>query len=160
MQNRTDRQPALLFVCLGNICRSPLAEGAMRAAAERAGLDIEIDSCGTAAYHIGSAPDPRSIEVAAGHGVDISGLAGRQLTQEDFTRFTHIFAMDHQNLRNIKTARPPKARAQVMLLMDMVPGREGEAIADPYYDGDDQFEITWADVNAAAEAIIESLSPA
>ena len=119
---------ALLFVCLGNICRSPLAEGAMRAAAERAGLDIEI-----------------------------SRLKGRQLSQADFARFTHIFAMDHQNLRNIEAVKPPGSRARMMLLMDMVPGREGAAIADPYYDGEDQFEVTWEDVTAAAEAIVRDL---
>ncbi len=152
-------KPALLFVCLGNICRSPLAEGAMRAAAERAGLDVEIDSCGTAAYHVGAPPDPRSVETAAAHGIDISGLRGRQLAAEDFTRFTHIFAMDHQNLRNIEAVRPAGASAQVSLLMDAVPGREGAAIADPYYDGEDQFEFTWEDVNAAADALVKQLKP-
>ncbi len=152
------QKPALLFVCLGNICRSPLAEGAMRAAAERAGLDLEIDSCGTGAYHVGSPPDPRSIETAAAHGIDISGLRGRQLAAEDFTRFTHIFAMDHQNLRNIEAVRPAGASAQVSLLMDAVPGREGAAIADPYYDGEEHFEFTWEDVNAAAHAIAERIS--
>ncbi len=150
-------KPALLFVCLGNICRSPLAEGAMRAAAERAGLDWHIDSCGTAAYHVRSPPDPRSVETAATYGIDISGLRGRQLVVEDFTRFTHIFGMDHQNLRNITAVRPNGATALVSLLMDVVPGREGAAIADPYYDGEDQFEETWEDVSMAAEALVEQL---
>lgn len=154
------RQPALLLVCLGNICRSPMAEGAMRAAAQREGLDIDIDSCGTAAYHLGASPDPRSIETAAQHGVDIASLQGRQLTRDDFNRFTHIFAMDHQNLANILAVQPAGSPAKVSLLMDMVPGREGDVIADPYYDGQVQFEITWADVNAAAKAIIKSLSSA
>ena len=153
-------KPALLFVCLGNICRSPLAEGAMRAAAENAGLDVEIDSCGTASYHIGSPPDPRSVETAAAKGIDISALRGRQLVVEDFTRFTHIFGMDHQNVRNIEAVRPSGAVTHVSLLMDMVPGREGAAIADPYYDGEDQFEFTWEDVNAAAEAIVARLTTA
>ncbi|KWV92797.1 low molecular weight protein-tyrosine-phosphatase [Erythrobacter sp. YT30] len=152
------QNPALLFVCLGNICRSPLAEGAMRAAAERHGLAIEIDSCGTAAYHVGSPPDPRSVETAAAKGIDISDLRGRQLAQEDFIRFTHIFAMDHHNLTNIEAVMPAGSNAAVMLLMDMVPGREGAAIADPYYDGEDQFEITWQDVSAAAEAIVRALT--
>ncbi len=129
----------------------------MRAAADRAGLDVETDSCGTAAYHVGSPPDPRSVETAAANGIDISGLRGRQLAAEDFTRFTHIFAMDHQNLRNIEAMRPADASAQVSLLMDAVPGRKGAAIADPYYDGEDQFECTWDDVNAAAEALVRQL---
>ncbi len=150
-------RPALLFVCLGNICRSPLAEGAMRAVASRAGLSVEIDSCGTAGYHIGQPPDPRSVDTAARYGIDISGLRGRQLVREDFVRFTHIFGMDHQNLRNIEAVRPRGAGTHVSLLMDMVPGREGAAIADPYYDGEERFEDTWEDVSMAAEAILERL---
>lgn len=151
------QSPAFLFVCLGNICRSPLAEGAMRLAAEQAGLDIMIDSCGTAAYHVGSPPDPRSIATAADYGIDISGLQGRQLAQGDFTRFTRIFAMDHQNLRNIERVRPVGAAAHVSLLMDVVSGREGAAIADPYYDGEERFEDTWDDVWSAAQALAEQM---
>ncbi|MBD2842032.1 low molecular weight protein-tyrosine-phosphatase [Erythrobacter rubeus] len=150
-------KPALLFVCLGNICRSPLAEGAMRRAASDAGLDVVIDSCGTASYHIDSPPDPRSVETAAANGIDISGLRGRQLVREDFARFTHIFGMDHQNLRNIEAVRPEGSTTHVSLLMDMVPGREGAAISDPYYDGEDQFDETWQDVWAAAQALVEQL---
>ncbi len=148
-------KPALLFVCLGNICRSPLAEGAMRAAAAKAGLDVEVDSCGTSAYHIGSLPDPRSVDTAAAKGVDITDQRGRQLVAEDFARFTHIFAMDHQNLRNIEAVRPAGSDTHVSLLMDMVPGREGAAIADPYYDGEDHFGATWEDVWMAAEALVD-----
>lgn len=150
-------KPAILFVCLGNICRSPLAEGAFRAAAEKAGLEAEADSAGTADYHVGSPPDPRSIEEASKHGIDISGYAGRQLAVEDFDRFTHIFAMDHQNLANIDALRPEGSRAHVSLLMDLVPGREGAAIADPYHDGEEQFEYTWQDVDTAAQALVAQL---
>ena len=132
----------------------------MRGAAERAGVDVQIDSCGTAAYHIGSPPDPRSIETAAANGTDISGLRGRQLRREDFTDFDYIFAMDHQNLRDIQAVQPEGAKARVMLLMDVVSGREGAAIADPYYDGEEQFAYTWEDVSAAADAIIAKLTTA
>ena len=149
--------PALLFVCLGNICRSPLAEGAMRLAAEQAGLAVEIDSCGTAAYHVDAPPDPRSIATAADYGIDISGLRGRQLQVADFTRFHRIFAMDHQNLRNIERVRPAGASAQISLLMDVVAGREGAAIADPYYGGEERFEDTWEDVWSAAQALVEQM---
>ena len=149
--------PAILLVCLGNICRSPLAEGAMRAAAERAGISVTVDSCGTAAYHIGEPPDPRSIDVAAAHGVDIAGLRGRQLTSSDFTEFTHIFAMDLENLRNIERVRPAGSAAHISLLMDVVDGREGAAIADPYYDGEDQFEVTWEDIWTAAQTFVATL---
>ena len=130
----------------------------MRGAAQRAGLNINIDSCGTASYHVGSPPDPRSVETAAANGVDISDLRGRQLAGADFTNFDYIFAMDHQNLRNIESARPEGSTARICLLMDMVPGREGAAIADPYYDGEEQFTYTWEDVSAAADAIVAKLS--
>lgn len=151
-------KPALLFVCLGNICRSPLAQGAFREAARAAGLDALSDSCGTAAYHVGSPPDPRSIDVAAANAVDISDLRGRQLVRTDYTRFTHIFAMDHENLRNIHSMRPTNSTAHIALLMDEINGREGEAIADPYYGGNDQFENTWRDVELAAKALVAKFS--
>lgn len=144
---------SVLFVCLGNICRSPLAEAAFRRAAEDSGIDVHIDSAGTAAYHVGQPPDPRSIATALAHGIDIGHYRGRQIAAEDFIRFTHIFAMDHQNLRNIEAVRPAGATAQVALLMDLVKGREGAAIADPYYDGEEHFEDTWADVEKAARAL-------
>lgn len=158
MNAATPTKPSVLLVCLGNICRSPLAEGAFRAAAQKAGLDVHCDSCGTAAYHIGDAPDPRSIETAAHHDVDITQLQARQLCADDFTQFTQIFAMDHQNLANIRAAAPSNTSAKIALLMDAVPGREGAAIADPYYHGEDQFEETWQDVWAAACAFTQQLS--
>lgn len=151
------RKPAILFVCLGNICRSPLAEAAFRAAAKKAGLDCEADSAGTAAYHVGEPPDPRSVAKAAEKGIDIGHYRGRQIAIEDFARFTHILALDHANLANIQQIAPPDHGAEVALLMDMVPGREGAAVADPYYDGEEQFEYTWEDVSRAAEALIARL---
>lgn len=151
-------QPAVLFACLGNICRSPLAEAAFRKAAEDAGLDAHADSAGTAAYHVDEPPDPRSIAMAAAKGIDIRHYRGRQLVREDFARFTHIFAMDHQNLRNIEAIRPGNATAHVSLLLDLVAGREGAAIADPYYDGEDRFEDTWDDVEVAAKALVQQLT--
>jgi len=150
-------KPAVLFVCLGNICRSPLAEAAFRKAADVAGLDVIADSAGTAAYHVGSVPDPRSIATANQNGIDIQHYRGRQLESEDFIRFTHIFAMDHQNLRNIAAVQPTDGTAQIGLLMDCVKGREGSAIADPYYDGEEHFGPTWDDVEAAATALVAIL---
>ncbi|MXO90087.1 low molecular weight protein-tyrosine-phosphatase [Pontixanthobacter aquaemixtae] len=152
----TDR-PAILFVCLGNICRSPLAEAAFRKAANDAGLAADADSAGTAAYHVGSPPDPRSIATAARHGIDISDYAGRQIEQADFERFTHIYAMDQSNLRNIRAIAPSDCKAEIALLLDTVPGREGADIADPYYDGEENFAFTWDDVWSAAQAIVSSL---
>lgn len=149
---------AILFVCLGNICRSPLAEGAMRAAASQAGLAIEVDSAGTGAWHVGNPPDPRSIREAERNGVDISHQRARQVRAEDFTRFTHIFALDLENLANLRRLAPADGTAQISLLMDAVNGQEGQAVADPYYGGDEGFAITWNDVNSAAQALVQRLS--
>lgn len=150
-------EPAVLFVCLGNICRSPMAEGAFRAAAEAAGLAVTIDSAGTAAYHVGEPPDPRAQEMARRHGADIGGLRGRQLVAADFRRFTHVLVMDHANLADARAIAPEDAVCQPQLLLDLVPGREGAAVADPYYGGEEHFEDTWADVSRAAAALVQAL---
>ncbi|APE27937.1 low molecular weight protein-tyrosine-phosphatase [Aurantiacibacter gangjinensis] len=150
-------RPAILFVCLGNICRSPLAEGAMRAAAEEAGVDVDIDSAGTGAWHVGNPPDERSIAVARANGVDISRQRARQVEPADFVRFTHIYALDADNLANLRRLAPPDTTARVALLMDVVAGSEGQAVADPYYGGAEGFSQTWADVNRAAQALVRQL---
>lgn len=150
--------PAILFVCLGNICRSPLAEAAFRVEAERVGLTLHIDSAGTGDWHVGSPPDPRAQATARRHGIDISRYRGRQVALEDFGRFTHIFALDSDNLRNLQAIAPGDHAAHVALLMDMVPGRAGAAVKDPYFGGDEGFEETWRDVSAAARALAEMLA--
>ena len=114
--------PAVLFVCLGNICRSPLAEAAFRAAAQAAGLEAEADSAGTGGWHAGQAPDKRARDEARRHGIDISAYRARQITPRDFTRFTHVFALDGQNLADLRKLRPADASAHLGLLMDLVPG--------------------------------------
>lgn len=151
-------EPAVLFVCLGNICRSPLAEGAFRAAAGAAGLNVRIDSAGTAGYHIGDPPDPRAIRTAARHGVDIAGYRGRQAEPQDFAAFTHIFALDRHNLRDLEAIAPLHHNAQLGLLLDLVSGREGDPVADPYYGDEEGFEVTWAEVSAAAQALVARLT--
>lgn len=148
---------SVLFVCLGNICRSPMAEGALRDAAAKAGLDIAVDSVGTAAYHVGEPPDPRAVATAARHGVDISGLRGRQLSAADFDRFTHIFAMDAANMAGIKARAPKHAPAKIAMLLDVLPGFVGESVADPYYGDDGGFEVCWREVSTAADAIVARL---
>ena len=151
-------EPAVLFVCLGNICRSPLAEAAFRAKAGKANLKCTVDSAGTADYHVGEPPDPRAIRTAAKFGIDIAGYRGRQASAADFARFTHILAADHANLRNLERLAPAGHSAQLALLLDLVPGREGEALADPWYGDEDGFLDTWADVTAAARALVRELA--
>lgn len=147
-------RPALLFVCLGNICRSPLAEAAFRQAASEAGLAFNADSAGTAAYHVGDPPDRRAIATAARHGADIAHYRGRQVEQADFTRFTHIFALDRENLANLRRFAPADRSAELALLMDAVPGHEGRPVADPYYGDEAGFEITWREVSLAAQHLV------
>ena len=149
---------SVLFVCLGNICRSPLAEAALRLEADRRGLELKVDSAGTGDWHIGRPPDPRAIAVAARNGVSISGLRARQVRREDFDRFDHIVALDLENLATLRAMRPAVARASLSLLLDHVPGREGQPVADPYYGGDDHFDVTWSDVTAGAEALAQKLA--
>lgn len=148
----------VLFVCLGNICRSPLAEAAFRAEAERLGLDAEVDSAGTGDWHIGHPPDRRAAAVALRNGVDIAHLRARQVNSEDFHRFDHIVALDAENLSDLKRMRPADATAKLSLLLDHVEGREGQAVADPYYGDEAGFDLTWSDVTAGAHGLARHIA--
>ncbi len=148
----------VLFVCLGNICRSPLAEAAFREEAARIGLVAEADSAGTGSWHRGEPPDRRAIAAARRNGVDISHLRARQVSPEDFERFDHVVALDRDNLSDLEAIRPPGSRASLSLLLDHVQGREGEAVADPYYGDDVDFDATWRDVSEAARALADRLA--
>ncbi|MEM9634639.1 MAG: low molecular weight protein-tyrosine-phosphatase [Pseudomonadota bacterium] len=146
---------AVLFVCLGNICRSPLAEGVFRSIVEQAGLadNFLIDSAGTGAWHIGNPPDPRSVEIAAKHGLDISGQRARQVSERDFERFDTILAMDHNNLSSLK----PMARhsaAAVRLFLNAPPSD----VPDPYYGGPDGFEDVYQLVLAGGQKLLNDLT--
>jgi protein-tyrosine phosphatase len=153
----TQPRPGVLFVCLGNICRSPLAEAAFRREAERIGLDVDIGSAGTGDWHIDKAPDPRAQAVARRNGIDISTYRARQVIREDFRRFTHIVALDPSNLSSIRALRPSDADVEVSLLMDHVEGRKGEPVTDPYYGDDKGFDTTWNDVSAGARGLARKL---
>ena len=149
---------AVLFVCLGNICRSPLAEAAFRQELKSIGLEAEADSAGTGDWHIGEAPDRRAQAVAKRNGIDISGYRARLLTLEDFRRFSHIVALDSKNLAVLKAMRPADATAELSLLLDHVEGRQGQAVADPYYGEEDGFDVTWAEVTEGAKALARHIS--
>ena len=151
-------RPAVLFVCLGNICRSPLAEAAFRQEAQRRGLDVEIDSAGTGAWHVGHPPDRRAQAVARHHGVEISGYRGRQVKADDFRRFTHVVALDRDNLADLKRLQPSDGTAALMLLLDAVEGRQGKSVADPYYGEDKDFDVTWADAVAGARGLADLIA--
>lgn len=149
---------SVLMVCLGNICRSPLAEAALRHHAGRIGVDVLVDSAGTGDWHIGHPPDARAQEVARRlAGIDIGGLRARQVSVQDFHDFDHVIAMDHNNLRNLKTLAPADGRASLSLLLDHLAGHEGGAVADPYYGDVADFEACWRQVDAAALQLAKSL---
>ncbi|MDP8914013.1 MAG: low molecular weight phosphotyrosine protein phosphatase [Pseudomonadota bacterium] len=149
---------SVLFVCLGNICRSPLAEAAFRREAERLGLDLRIDSAGTGDWHVGRPPDPRAAAVAAKNGVDVTSLRARQVSPADFYEFAHIIALDAQNLADLRAMQPPDGTAELSLLLDHVEGRQGEPVADPYYGEAEHFDQTWRDVTQGAEGLARRIA--
>jgi protein-tyrosine phosphatase len=152
----------VLFVCLGNICRSPTAEGVMRSLVEAAGLgeQIVIDSAGTGAWHVGSAPDRRARAAAAEQGVRLEGQA-RRIEPEDFERFDLILAMDSSNLRDLRAlAASPQERGKVRLLREFDPASTGERdldVPDPYYGGEDGFGTVFAMVRAACQGLLDEI---
>ena len=157
MHGGFENKTGVLFVCLGNICRSPMAEGAFRKKARERGFACLVDSAGTASYHIGSPPDPRAIATAARHGVDLGGQFARQIEREDFFRFAHIVALDRANLEAVRSRAPRDASARIALLMDAVEGREGQPVPDPYYGDDAAFAATWEDIAIGVDAWLARL---
>lgn len=148
----------LLMICLGNICRSPLAEGALRAHLSRARLDwVEVDSAGTGGWHAGEPPDRRSIEVAALAGVDIRAQRARKLRAADFSHFDWLLCADRSVLRDVRAIHPAGAGAQAALLLEWAGLGEGGEIPDPYTGGQEDFRRVWTMVDTAAERIVARL---
>lgn len=152
---RAQSPKSILFVCLGNICRSPLAEGVFRAVMAECGEDIAVDSAGTGGWHLGSAPDPRSIAIAARFGVDISAQQARKVALEDFERFDLILGMDRSNVDDLRLIAPASARDRIHLFMEYA-GRQGpREVPDPYYGGPDGFTNVYRMIREASEALAE-----
>jgi protein-tyrosine phosphatase len=149
----------VLFVCLGNICRSPTAEGVFRhlLAQEAPELRVEVDSAGTAGYHIGLPPDLRSQRAAHARGIDLSGLRARQVTVEDFLRFDLILAMDRDNLEELEAMRPAQSRARVRLFLEYAPELGRTEVPDPYYGDARGFEEVLNLSAAASRGLIAAL---
>lgn len=148
----------VLFVCLGNICRSPTAEGVFRRALEVAGMgeQVMIDSCGVGSWHVGKAPDQRAQMAAKRRGVDLSPLCARQLTVSDFLDFDYILAMDNDNLQAMQALEPVESQAHVGLFLDFA-GTSGAEVPDPYYGGDQGFEGVLDMIEAASHGLIQYL---
>lgn len=148
----------LLVVCLGNICRSPMAEGALRARLDEAGLSwVRTDSAGTGGWHAGEAPDCRAIACAHGHGVDISALRARKLQVADFHDFDWLLCADTQNLRDLRAIAPAGLENKARLLLDWSGVTVGGEVPDPYYGDRDDFEQVWRLVDGAAQAVARTL---
>ncbi|MGB7903939.1 MAG: low molecular weight protein-tyrosine-phosphatase [Steroidobacteraceae bacterium] len=149
----------VLFVCMGNICRSPTAEGVFRAHVRRhaPGLEIELDSAGTHAYHVGEPPDPRTIAAATRRGIDLTGLRARQVQDDDFERFDLILAMDRLNHATLLERSPPGHRERIRTLLEFAGKTTLVDVPDPYYGGAKGFDDVLDLVESAAEGLLAEI---
>lgn len=147
------------MVCLGNICRSPLADALLRKKVSKLGLDVEVDSAGTSAYHIGNEPDERTKENALKHNLDISFLRARQFKKEDFQNFDLIYVMDRTNqFYVLELAESDADREKVKLILEQLPNEHLNEVPDPYYSGEQGFEVVYKLLDAATDAIVKQIA--
>ena len=147
----------ILMVCLGNICRSPLAEGIMRS---KLSEDFILDSAGTGGWHAGELPDKRSIATAKNRGLDITNQRARQFKRSDFDTFDHIFVMDNSNYKDVLALAPnEEAKSKVKLILNEIFPNENVDVPDPYYGGQDGFENVFDMLDQACEEIARKLKP-
>lgn len=147
---------SFLFVCLGNICRSPLAEGACKARLVSRGVEgIAVDSCGTGGWHVGEPPDTRSVATAEAHGVAIGHQRARQLAEEDYRHFDVIVAMDRDNYRTLVARAPANAKARLIRFMSLLEDKPTTDVPDPYYGGPSGFEDAWSLLSAGMDLLLD-----
>lgn len=157
-RNSAPERTRVLFVCLGNICRSPLAEGVFLHLVREAGLThrFEVDSAGTGDWHVGERPDARAVAVAKKHGVELPSRA-RQVTPADLDAFDHVLAMDRENLRDLERMARRGAAADIRLLRRHDPVRDGDDVPDPYYGGPSGFDLVYEMVHRSCAALLDGL---
>jgi protein-tyrosine phosphatase len=151
---------SILFVCLGNICRSPVAEGIFRHVAQKAGIldSLIIDSAGLGSWHVGQPPDQRAQDALASRGISIADLRARQVTQEDFERFDLILAMDRANRKGLEKLAPKSAQHKIRLLMDCAPSLTVHEIPDPFFGGKEGFDYVVQLVDAASRGLLHRIT--
>jgi protein-tyrosine phosphatase len=149
----------VLFVCLGNICRSPTAEGVFRKLVQEQNLarQIEIDSAGTHAYHVGEPPDERAQDAALRRGVDISGLRGRKAIAADMRTFDYVLAMDNENFENLRAICPAGLESKIRLFLEFAPNRPEKEVPDPYFGGAGGFDRVLDMIEEAALGLLEDI---
>jgi len=150
----------ILFVCLGNICRSPLAEGIFTHKTKQLGLNVEVDSCGFESFHRGDPADPRSIAVAKAHGIDLNGHTARMFTVRDFDHYDRIYVMDRNNYNDVMgVARDTEDEQKVDFMMNLVYPGENRPVPDPWYGGKEGFENVFRMLDEACDNLIKDLPP-
>ncbi|TDZ71562.1 Low molecular weight phosphotyrosine protein phosphatase [Colletotrichum trifolii] len=160
-----DQPVSVLFVCLGNICRSTMAEGIFRHITQKPpykGLITKVDSCGTAAYHVGDPPDERTMETLEDHGIEDYVHAGRKISPSDFNKFDYIFAMDRSNLQDLQRLQQrgnPDSKAKVMLFGEFSGGRRPEVVEDPYYGGSEGFAKAYEQCTRFSDNFLRTVFP-
>jgi protein-tyrosine phosphatase len=149
----------VLFVCMGNICRSPTAHGVFEHMLKEQGMvaDIEVDSCGTHAYHIGKGPDPRSQQVAEQRGFSLQHLRARRVEMSDFEYFDYILAMDRENLSILESMTPSQHAGKLQLFLDFAPSRSESEVPDPYYGGPKGFDIVLDMIEEASQGLLDDI---
>ncbi|OCK07186.1 protein-tyrosine phosphatase [Thalassospira sp. 11-3] len=146
----------VLFVCTGNICRSPTADGIFKTMVSKAGMDdaIKVDSCGLSGYHAGEQADPRSREMAASRGYDLSLIRSRKITSSDYSEFDYILAMDDGHLADMQNQCPSQYRDKLELFLDYHPNRKGQSVPDPYYGGANGFKSVFDMIEETSGALL------